>query len=122
MAVPSYAKRDSRARASRNSEMERAPAAAGAHAAGRRRAEIAAPDREPAMALAREHAVRDVHAHPAFALDPHVGPGMARGRLVVAGIDVAADVTHGHVHRAAARDKQVRVLPLDEREIGRAHV
>src|SRR6267378_1898887 len=110
MAIPFYDKRESLARAHRHFDMQRFLAAAGAHAADRRRGEIVAPDREPAMPLAREHAVRDVHAHPALALDPHVGPGMARGGLVVAGIDVAADVTHGYVHRAAARDKQVRVV------------
>src|SRR5258706_7813874 len=88
--------------------VQRFLAAAGAHAADRRRGEIVAPDREPAMALAREHAVRDVHAHPAFALDPHVGPGMPPARPVLAGIAEPPAETHGHLHRAAAPAKQGR--------------
>src|SRR5258706_8075803 len=102
MAIPFYDKRESLARAHRHFDMQRFLAAAGAHAADRRRGEIVAPDREPAMPLAREHAVRDVHAHPALALDPHVGPGVARGPLVVAWIDQDADRTERPVHSAVS--------------------
>src|SRR5260221_13327390 len=85
-------------------------AAAGAHAADRRRGQVIAPDREAAVPFAREHAVRDVHAHPAFASDPHVRPGVARSRLVVAGVDVAAHVARGSAERPGAGDETVRVI------------
>src|SRR5258708_9318495 len=108
MAIPFYDKRESLARAHRHFDMQRFVAAPGAHAAHRRRGEVVAADGEAAMALAREHAVRDVHAHPAFAFDPDVGPGMACGLLVVSGIDVAADVAGRHASSAAAGDEKVR--------------
>src|SRR5229473_3246530 len=110
MAIAFYDRRESLARAHRHFDMQRFVAAPGAHAAHRRRGEVVAADGEAAMALAREHAMRDVHAHPAFAFDPDVGPGMACGFLVVSGIDVAADIARRNAPRAAAGDEEVRMV------------
>src|SRR5882672_1294849 len=85
-------------------------AAAGTHAPDRRGRKVIATDREAAMLLARELAVRDVHADPAFALDPDLGPGVTRSLIAVAGIDVAAYVARRNARRAAARDEEVGMV------------
>src|SRR5258705_132885 len=68
-------------RAHRDLHVQRFLAAAGAHAADRRRGEIVAPDREPAMALAREHAVRDVGTAKASG-ERSCAPGAAGGASI----------------------------------------
>src|SRR5882672_10175546 len=82
-------------------------AASGAHAPDRSGREVVAPDRKAAVPPADDFAVGDVHADPAFALDPHLGPGVARGLVAVSGIDVAAHVARGHARGAAAGDEQM---------------
>src|SRR6267378_5662911 len=98
------------ARTHRHFDMQRFVAAAGAHATHWRRGQVVAADRETAMALACEHAMRDVHAHPAFASDPDVGPGVARGLLLVSGVDVAAHIARRHPLRAATGDEEMGVV------------
>src|SRR5882672_8460725 len=85
-------------------------AAAGAHAPDRRGRQVVAPDREAAVLLAREHAMRDVHADPALALDPDLGPGVARSLVAMTRIDIAAHVARGNAARAATRDEEVGVV------------
>src|SRR6187431_2019391 len=85
-------------------------AAAGAQPAYRRRREVIASDREAQVTVAREDPVGDVDAHPSLALDPDIGPCVARRRLVVAGIDVAAHVARRHPRGAAAGDEEVGVV------------
>src|SRR5262252_5475792 len=90
--------------------VQRFLAATGAYAAHRCSRQVVAADREAAMPVARELPVRDVDACPAFALDPDLGPGVARGLVAVARIDVAAHVARRNPRRAAAGDEKVRVV------------
>src|SRR5215467_5623759 len=62
------------------------------------------------MPVTRELPVRDIDAYPALALDPDLGPSVARGLVAVARIDVAAHVARRNPRRAAAGDEQVRVV------------
>src|ERR1700733_15319695 len=89
-------------------------AAALAHAADRRCVQVIAADGETARGAHRGALVRHVQTVPTdFGAEPGVDPGMARGVVAVARVEIAADVTSGHADGASGGDEDMSMVLAD---------